>query len=90
MRYLQPHYLLVWGGTVAGTIVGFRLDTHPAVIGIFLGIGGGLSLGAFLAAIFTNTPLVGGPAPRRRPPPGIFEERPPRDPNDPRPANREN
>ena len=85
MNAVRPHHLLVYGGVVIGTIVGVRLDTHPAVLGVLFGAGAGLSAGAFFAAIFSNTPLMGGPAPRRRPPPGIFDEPPP----DPRPGDRE-
>ena len=79
MRFLRLHYLLVYGGVVLGTILGVRAETEPAIVGIAFGVGGGLSAGAFLAAILGGVPLAGGPAPRRRRPPGIFEEGPRRE-----------
>jgi len=78
MSVIRPHHLFVYGGVIIGAIAGVRFDTNPPVMGIIFGVGGGLSAGAFFAAIFSNTPLVGGPASRRRPPPGIFDEPPPR------------
>lgn len=60
MRGMLSTYVLVLGGLVAGTAVGvFVLDYDPDVAGWLFGAGAGLSLGAFVAALVTNTPLVG-------------------------------
>lgn len=60
-RYLRPHYLLVFGGTAIGLAIGiFVIDTQPALIGWIVGGGLGLSGGAYLAAITSGEPLVGG------------------------------
>ena len=83
MSFVRPHHLIVYGGVIIGTMIGVRFDTDPPIMGIIFGAGGGLSAGAFFAAIFSNTPLVGGPMPRRHPPPGIFDEPPPDTRRDP-------
>lgn len=60
-RYLRPHYLLVFGGTAIGLAIGiFVIDVQPAVVGWLIGGGLGLSGGAYLAAITSGEPLVGG------------------------------
>ena len=59
---MLPTYVLVIGGFLAGLAVGvFVLDYQPAYLGWLFGGGAGLSVGAFIAAIATNTPLVGAP-----------------------------
>lgn len=65
-RYLRPHYLLVVGGTAIGLAIGiFVIDVQPAVIGWLVGGGLGLSGGAYLAAITSGEPLLGGGGGRR-------------------------
>ena len=60
-RYLRPHYLVVVGGLVIGLAIGiFVVDTSPAVIGWIVCGGLGLSGGAYIAAITSGEPLVGG------------------------------
>jgi len=60
-RYVRPHYLLVVGGTAIGLAIGiFMIDVQPAVIGWIVGGGLGLSGGAYLAAITSGEPLIGG------------------------------
>jgi hypothetical protein len=62
MRSMLPTYLLVIGGFLGGLAIGvFVLDYHPAYLGWLFGGGAGLSVGAFIAALATNTPLVGSP-----------------------------
>ena len=66
-RALLLPYLCVGGGTLVGLAVGvFVIDFEPAFVGWLFGGGAGLTGGAFVAAITSNEPLVGGPAPRRR------------------------
>ena len=58
-RLLAP-YLLVGGGLTGGLLLGiFVFDAEPAVLGWIFGAGGGLMLGAFIAALTSNEPLVG-------------------------------
>ena len=60
MRGMLPTYILVGGGLIAGVYVGaFVLHYHPPFVGWIFGAGAGVSLGAFIAALATNTPLVG-------------------------------
>ena len=60
-RYLRPHYLLVIGGTAIGLAIGiFLIDIQPAIIGWIVGGGLGLSGGAYVAAVTSGEPLVGG------------------------------
>jgi len=59
---MLPTYILVIGGFLAGLAIGvFVLNYEPAYLGWLFGGGAGLSVGAFIAAIATNTPLVGSP-----------------------------
>lgn len=72
-RELIGPYLLVGGGLLAGLFVGvFVVDAEPAIIGWLFGAGAGITLGAFLAAITSNEPLVGR---------GAFPAPPPRQPH---------
>lgn len=65
--------LITFGGTITGfvlTVFVFESDM-PLVAGL-LGTGGGTMIGAYIAAIATNEPLLGGSSTRRealRPPP---------------------
>jgi hypothetical protein len=60
MRGMLSTYILVIGGLIAGLYVGtFVLHYHPPFVGWIFGAGAGVSLGAFIAALVTNTPLVG-------------------------------
>ncbi len=53
-------YILVIGGLIAGVYIGaFVLHYNPPFLGWIFGAGAGVSLGAFIAALATNTPLVG-------------------------------
>ena len=67
-RSLIPSVLCVSGGLIAGVYAGvYLLNFQPAVVGWLFGAGAGISGGAFVAAMATNTALVGsGGAPRRR------------------------
>lgn len=66
-RYLKPHYLIVFGGLLIGLGVGvFVVDVQPAILGWLFGAGAGLTGGAYVAAIASNTQLAGGPPPSRR------------------------
>jgi hypothetical protein len=61
-RELLGTYILVGGGLFTGLLVGFMvLNTDPAYKGVLFGAGTGLSGGAFMAALASNTPLVGRP-----------------------------
>lgn len=60
-RYLRPHYLWVIGGMAIGLAIGvFVVNAEPAILGWAIGGGLGLSGGAYLAAITSGEPLVGG------------------------------
>jgi hypothetical protein len=60
-RYLRPHYLFVFGGALIGLAIGiFVVDAEPAILGWIIGAGLGLSGGAYIAAITSGEPLVGG------------------------------
>ena len=66
LRYLRPHYLLVFGGLPLGLAVGvFVIDFQPAFVGWILAGGVGLSVGAYVAAISSGEPLAGSGAERR-------------------------
>ncbi len=71
-RELINSYLLVGGGFFGGLLIGiFVVDVEPAIIGWLFSAGAGITLGAFIAALSSNEPLVGRgtlPAP---PPPDI-------------------
>src|SRR5437762_10819401 len=59
-RGMLSTYVCVGTGLAAGLYVGvFMLDFEPAFVGWIFGAGAGLSGGAFVAAIATNTPLAG-------------------------------
>ncbi|MDA0815527.1 MAG: hypothetical protein O2924_03020 [Chloroflexi bacterium] len=65
-RYLQPVFLLVPAGLIAGLAASATLiETEPAFLGWVLGSGLGLMGGAFFAAIASGEQLVSGPAPKR-------------------------
>lgn len=69
-RELASAYALVFGGLAVGLLVGILvIDYEPPVVGWIFGAGGGLALGAFMAAIASGTPLVGNPGAGRRYPP---------------------
>jgi hypothetical protein len=60
-RYFRPHYLLVLGGMLIGLAIGiFVVNTEPAILAWIVCGGLGLSGGAYLAAITSGEPLVGG------------------------------
>jgi hypothetical protein len=61
-------YVCIGLGLVVGLYVGaFLIDFEPQVVGWVFGAGAGLSAGAFVAALATNTPLAGrGGTPRQR------------------------
>ncbi len=66
-RELVSSYFLVFGGLALGLLTGvFVIDYDPAVMGWLFGAGGGLALGAFVAAITSGTPLVGNPGTGQR------------------------
>lgn len=57
---MRSTYILTGAGLLIGAYIGFFvLDFEPAFVGWMFGIGGGLTTGAFIAALATNTPLVG-------------------------------
>lgn len=59
-RELTVPYLLVGGGLLGGILVGVLIvEMRPAFLGWLFGAGAGLMLGAFIAAIVSNEPLVG-------------------------------
>ncbi len=61
MRNALRIYLPIVGGLLLGVVIGgVILDTDPAISGWILGAGSGLMGGAFIAALVTNEPLVGG------------------------------
>jgi hypothetical protein len=64
---MLPVYLCIGLGLLVGAYVGgFVIDFEPRVVGFVFGAGAGLSVGAFVAALATNTPLAGrGSTPRR-------------------------
>ena len=63
---MLPVYLCIGLGLLAGAYVGgFVIDFEPRVVGLVFGAGAGLSVGAFVAALATNTPLAGRGTPRR-------------------------
>lgn len=68
---MLPSYLLVGAGLLAGAYVGiFVIEYDPPIVGWFFGTGTGVSLGAFVAALVSNTPLAGrAPQPSHRAPP---------------------
>jgi hypothetical protein len=54
-------YLPICGGLALGVLIGgVVFETSPAIGGWIFGAGAGLMGGAFIAAIATNEPLVGG------------------------------
>lgn len=78
-RELLGTYLLVFGGAFGGLLVGVLfVHTRPAPLGWLFGLGAGLMVGAFIAAIASNEPLVGG-GHRREP---LFTPPPPGDEDD--------
>ena len=70
---MLPVYLCVGIALLVGAYVGgFIIDFEPQIVGMVFGAGAGLSVGAFVAALATNTPLAGrGATPRR---PVVIEE----------------
>jgi hypothetical protein len=66
-RELTSSYILVFGGLALGILVGvFIIDYQPAILGWLFGAGGGLALGAFVAAVTSGVPLVGNPSTGQR------------------------
>jgi len=66
-RELLSSYVLVFGGLAVGILVGvFVIEYDPAIVGWLFGAGGGLAMGAFFAALASNTPLVGNPGTGQR------------------------
>ncbi len=66
-RELLSSYLLVFGGLAVGLLVGlFVIDYEPAVVGWLFAAGGGLAIGAFIAALTSGVPLVGNPGAGQR------------------------
>lgn len=61
-RDLASAYVLVFGGLAVGLLVGVLvIDYEPPIVGWIFGAGGGLALGAFMAALASGTPLAGNP-----------------------------
>lgn len=61
MRSALRIYLPIGGGLLLGLLIGGVLfDTSPAIGGWIFGAGSGLMGGAFIAALLTNEPIVGG------------------------------
>jgi hypothetical protein len=61
MRSALRIYLPIGGGLLLGLLIGGVLfDTSPAIGGWIFGAGSGLMGGAFIAALLTNQPIVGG------------------------------
>jgi hypothetical protein len=68
MRRMLPVYVCVGFGLIAGLFIGtVVMDFEPALVGWIFGAGAGLSVGAFVAALATNTPLAGRGTTTRRP-----------------------
>ena len=68
VRRLLPVYICVGVGLIAGLYVGaFVIDFEPQIVGWVFGAGAGLSAGAFVAALATNTPLAGRSSSARQP-----------------------
>ncbi|MEZ4501549.1 MAG: hypothetical protein R3C39_02880 [Dehalococcoidia bacterium] len=71
-RQLIGTYVLVLGSALAGLVIGvFVIEVDPAPVGWFFATGAGLMVGAFVAAIASNEPLIGRgalPAPPVVPP----------------------
>ena len=61
-------YSIVGAGFLIGAYFGFFvIEYDPPIMGWFFGTGTGLALGAFLAALVSNTPLAGNAnKPQRR------------------------
>ncbi|MSP22803.1 MAG: hypothetical protein EXR66_07315 [Dehalococcoidia bacterium] len=65
-RGMLPTVLVTLGGTVTGFVLSvFVFDTDMPVVASLLGTGGGTMIGAYIAAIATNEPLLGGSSTRR-------------------------
>ena len=61
-------YIIVSAGFAIGAYFGFFvIEYDPPIMGWFFGTGTGLALGAFVAALVSNTPLAGNAnKPQRR------------------------
>ena len=60
-RELIGTYAIVLGGLALGLLIGvFVLDARPPILGWLFGAGAGLTGGAFVAAITSEVPLLGG------------------------------
>jgi len=54
-------YLPVIGGLLLGLLIGgVVFETNPTIVGWIFGAGSGLMGGAFIAALASNEPIVGG------------------------------
>ena len=61
--------LVTFGGTVIGFVLSvFVVDSDSPLIAGLLGTGGGTMIGAYIAAIATNEPLLGRGSSPSRPP----------------------
>jgi hypothetical protein len=66
-RELATSYILVFGGLALGLFVGiFVIEYDPPVVAWLFAAGGGMALGAFVAALVSGIPLVGNPGTGRR------------------------
>ena len=65
---MLPTYIIVGAGLAIGAYFGFFvIEYDPPIMGWFFGTGTGLALGAFVAALASNTPLAGNASkPQRR------------------------
>lgn len=59
-RGLLATMLITFGGTIAGFVLSvFVFESDRPLIAGLLGTGGGTMIGAYIAAIATNEPLIG-------------------------------
>ena len=71
-RGLIGSYLLVGGGFLGGLLIGiFVVDAEPAIVGWLFSAGAGTTLGAFIAALSSDEPLIGRGALPASPPPDL-------------------
>jgi hypothetical protein len=61
-RELASAYILVFGGLATGLLIGlFVIEYDPQIVGVLFCTGGGIAIGAFIAAITSGIPLAGNP-----------------------------